>query len=347
MAVPEFLANYYAETTLSANYTAGDSNISVTSWAVPPMPPNGTFFSIGLLDATTREPITLLRGAGVASGTTIPVGHAGEGDDNNAPSGSIVVVILTKTALEAWWSNRSQSGAYSNLPSTTYAVPGDIYKCTDSAYEFRYEYDSESSSYKWIPYYQGYRGYLINPSDFSWVNQGSGGNTATVDFTQGYAYFVYPRYTSSEDEHLYVRAVSGSAPTVQDKIEALCIFGPQWTNSMHAGLCVYDSSSTKMMTFAWYNDRNLAVFRRDSPTGSNSLITAMPWTNSSGKYWLRILFNTSGLTFQASHNGTNWQSVYNESLASWLGAVTHLGFSGNAQNNSTGEFSMTVPLIRP
>lgn len=253
-------------------------------------------------------------GSGVTQRSTL--NFAGAGVTVTDSGGKTLVTIAGGSG-----GNVTTSGTFASLPGSPNA--GDVHFSTDGGYISRYNGSA------WEHYFHGVKCTPISGS-YSWVNPGS----ATVDSSKGHTRFSYPAGTG-EDEHLYVRACSTT-----DSLEAFIIYDPSWLNFQHSGICVYETSTGKMYQFTIYNDNNLAVFTRATPTSAPT--SQGTWLQSSRAFiWLKIAVTPTTITFYVKSNpDAAYVQVLQVSTGTFL-TPSHIGFTGHAQN-STYPYGMNV-----
>ena len=162
--------------------------------------------------------------------------------------------------------------------------------------------------------------------------------------------------TGSFNLRSILQPISGTSWTVISKFTKCLIYGGSWAriamsvyNSannhyLSSGLCNYVSSNPQQCTLTSYASPSII-------TGDllNFLIPTLATilgitTTTYGGIYLRIRLLSGTLYFEYSWDGVTWVEMYNRSVSSDLGAITHVGLSIDG-SNSTAQ-TMEVDFFR-
>ena len=295
-----------ATTTLAAPYTAGSGSISVSS--ATGFPTAGTF-SVTILNAAGT--VLLIFRVTSVSGTTF-TGSA-EGSDASAASGSIVQgTMLTTAALTQIRADAIQFGTRANLPSTTGQLKGNLYRCTDSPYEYIFD------GSVWQPYVFGFN--VVEPvlANFTQVNV----DKTTFVTTYGGIIFQVPNNSSTEDFQYIALAVPGSGQYFVDAAFIPGLIGPVnavGVGGAGAGLSKSTVSTDPLVTSSVGNDSGYGseYINKLYTTGPKNTVTNrnnLGFMQRGPLVWTRYQDDrTTNRTAFISVDGQDWVQVHQES----------------------------------
>jgi len=178
---------------------------------------------------------------------------------------------------------------------------------------------------------------------WSWVNQGA----ATAVVKGGVLTLTAP---ASAGDNL--RVVQESLPAGAWEFEAFVAFQGNIANFCGGGICLRNSANgrVEILSLGYNNQLILSVERFNSPTSWNSAIATQSgnWLSMIGGWsgcFLRIAYDgASTLTFKVSANGKTWRTAATSTVATFLSALTHVGFFANSNNSA--EASLVSWYIR-
>lgn len=152
---------------------------------------------------------------------------------------------------------------------------------------------------------------------------------------------------------------AGAAVNLRCRVEAVAagnfaligklILAANKVNYESSGLILYNSATGKIISFG----------PNSNATSPNKYINITKWTNtttwSADSYtvpwgflsaFLKITYDGTNITFYISPDGIVWgNSCFAETLATFLGAITHIGFMANSQN-ATNTSELAVYWLR-
>jgi len=315
-------------TTLSTDMSSSITSISVSS--------AGGFPSVGNYRIMINTEILLVTGGqGTTTWTVSRAQESTTAQSNNA--GSLVLGILTASAVTQWRSDACQSDVTANLPASTNA--GIQYFPTDGNYAYR---DNGTAFFGWGPLYP-----LTPPinSNFSWI--AGPGTSGTVDTSHG-GVFLYDGATAAEGVNLlYVRGYAAPATPYTITLGYLPLFPFIDQKQSNVGMCLSDG--TKFVSFATVVNRGGAswcfgygVFRwSDSttfagPASEND--NAVP--QQGPLFWQQLVDDGTNRNWSLSIDGYNWSLFYQETRTAFMTA-TKIGFYVDAQQATASSNHIT------
>ena len=173
-------------------------------------------------------------------------------------------------------------------------------------------------------------------ADFPTIVQASGLTLTLSDARAGMGF----KLVSSGGSGVHVAMAVQSCTTTFDvlcRIEYEC----KYTNPLQAGLGVRNSSNGKIMSIAkvllgtgnalevdkW---TSLTAFSANAASQAASLYSEIP-----SRLWLRIAGNGTNVTFYYSANGSDWQQLFTETIATFLGSIDQVGLFIDQENSFT------------
>lgn len=218
-----------AQSTLASAYTAGDTSLVLASGEGALFPSGGDFYV-----AIDSPPSFILKATARSTDTLTVVNTAAFGSTANRGIGATVTLVIDSNALDGIRADLSQLGAYASLPSTSEAHKGDVYRCTDSPYEFIFDGSA------WQPMLPGFLAQPTVPpgtGSLTWVNQGS----ATADSTKGYLTLASPADANNSNKMLVK-----SAPSAPYKFTVACLPTLLDVNYPSVGIAMRESGTGKL-----------------------------------------------------------------------------------------------------
>ena len=310
-----------AKTTLTANYTAGDGHIDVSSTGAP-FPSSAQFRLI--ITNTNEDTIkVVLKVTSITSSTRWAV--TAEGTDANASSGDHVIgTELTKGALDQIFADNAQSDTFANLPSTERA--GRIFIPQDSIYTL-----IRDNGTTWDYFKDGAK---VTPppavSGLSWVNQGS----ATAVETFGGIIIKAPS-SGSVNHRMLVKSKTGNY-TFTIGIQPI---GFQ-NNFFHMGMVIRESSTGK---FSKYGPWGLSTGGLSVDNYTNATTYSGTTPKSQQGWWnikyLQVVKDSTNYTFYAADSisvlGTGESQFYQVAVASLFSGATfdQIGITVDTENS--------------
>ena len=311
--MPELYDNQFLRD-LSSNYTAGSGTLSVSA-AAPASVQSGTF-RVRL--ANTQN--TLLKvTAGSSTTTWTVVAEANDANCMAAPN-AVLGGEITAGMLNQLRSDQAATGAYA---SRSAYKAGTLYLADDG---YSLGRDTGAAFADWGPLFP----ITLPPaySSWTWVNQG----TATGGNAGGSVYVNAPA-VGGTNWRVLIRAAPGSTPWTA--VLAFSALFHQAGNT-RSGLVVYNNSSTKMVTFGPSCDGARSVDQWSSPTafaGGGSAFTPC-YEMRCPLIFYQVVNDGTNLTFSLSPDNANWIQINQQTLASFIGSVTHIGFGMDSEGNS-------------
>ncbi|MDQ6892197.1 MAG: hypothetical protein M3167_06275 [Acidobacteriota bacterium] len=302
--------------------SAKTSNVRITG-------PSGAF-SIGgftggqdgkVLDVynTTAQAMTIVNADASSTAANRIVTASGANVALAATNGSVARLIYDSTSSR--WTLRSvnpvpssgggtgnvtTTGAYGSAPTPggTNGASGDLYFPNDSVIS-----PMRSTGSAWEGWAQGVK--LTDPAltSFGWRNQG----TSTISTTNGGVYLV-PQTVAARAARMRTIAVPTAPYTIT---AAFIIAGSSSVADWNGGLVLYETSTTKCVTFCLYNFNSTSVKlnAQKLPTPgtwtanyalTNDDVTSRPKGNV---FWLRINDDNTNRHFLFSFDGIHFQEV--------------------------------------
>lgn len=311
------------QSTLNGAYTAGSGTMTVTSASSFPTTPT---FRVAYVAGGASQIIWKVTAvAGAVFTVTVE-----SGSDANVSNGASIVEVLTAAALDQIRSDQSQYGTRANLPSTTGQKTGNVYRCSDSPYEFVF------SGGVWVPLVNG--NVMTEPVSgtpaFSWLNQGG----ATESGTNGGLILTAP---AGAGDALRVRYIA--QPTRPYTITAAFRANISSDQNYHAGLCWYDSGSGKLTSWEVINNTgasgiNIGVINWNSTTSFNGAPHGAANFSWGDLIWLRMTDDGTNFTYYISSDGINFIQWYQTARTAFLtpGNVGYFLSCNNAFTTSSG-----------
>jgi hypothetical protein len=287
-----------AETTLAADYTAGDSSISVSS--ASGFPTDGVF-TVRLDNAAK----TILRVSAV-SGTTFTV--TAEEFDGNASSGDAVILVASKATAERWL----QAPETGEVRSPSGVDGGDFYG----------------------PFMA--KLVALSQSSWSWVNQGSFSYSESAGFVYITGSAAAGTNIRGRFKTLPSLPFTVEVGVIHNFFQAagvanLMILGPALRESGTSKISVFVlsnftfSTGGAQPTIAAGDYTNATTF--SAIVGSERSLPSMPQIA-----WLRIAVDSSNITYSFSFDGVNYFQVAQVSRTSFLaGGPDQLGWIATDQ----------------
>jgi hypothetical protein len=163
---------------------------------------------------------------------------------------------------------------------------------------------------------------------YSWRSQGS----STVN-NRGKSVFLWQPANSSNNIAGREVSVPGSTPYTYT---VACI--PLITNQNFQGVGIYLTDGTKLITFAFgaAGANTLSVASWNSSSSFNSTLTNPNVGYWPGIAWLQVINDGTNLTWNLGVNGTDWMTIYQAAIGSFLSTITKFGFFVNPANSSFG-----------
>jgi hypothetical protein len=325
----ERYVNNYATTVASGGYTSGSGFLNVGATSGISLAAGDTVhLCVYRLITGVFTVIVNLTATAVNSGTQFAA--TAEGADANALSGDIVICVMSAGAMNQIRADCNGYGTRANLPATTNQVAGNMYRCSNSPYEFYF------NGSVWIPRINGI--VVTEPISgtpaFSWANQGG----ASVSNTNGGEILTVP---GSSSTNLRIRYIA--APATPYSIVACFTFGMNSTNYQNAGLCFYNTSSGKLVTFGPITGATtgVAVQEFSAPTAFAATPLGGILLSPSGPIYLKVRDDGTNFTFSYSTDGVNFVQAYQVSRTGYL-TPQSVGYFGDMENTT---FSTYVWLL--
>lgn len=312
-------------TALTANYTAGDASITVTSTAgkFPAAAP----FRVYIADASDGHIKVILKVTAITDGTHFATSP--EGTDANAASGDGVAISLTAGAMDAIRSDISQVGVYASLPSSG-MKKGDRYRLTDGLYDFIYD------GTNWLAFFQGFPAVRPDQVSFSWRNQ----NGASVANFAGATLLKLPASVSTAQ--ITGREIAApSTPYTITCCQLRATYNASGQNS-NSGMYFADNGSGKIVYFYITGDNIPYV----QTWNSASSFSAQPYDGNNTQarvnpVWFQVTDDGTNFTFSWSADGINFIPLYNPSRTAFLTTPDRVGFAiMTANNNFIQQYSL-------
>lgn len=196
-------------------------------------------------------------------------------------------------------------GTFAALPSPSSTYNGSEYVTTNSPYFF------VGASAAWQGFLPGAGAVSPTVPSFAWANQGG----ASVSTTEGGEAITAP---ANSGTNVRVRFVAD--PATPYSVTAGFTLGINNQNYYNAGLCLYNSSSGKVMIFGPNSQFpfGVQINRFNTVTSFNSATTNM-WLAPSGTVlWLKIRDDGTNYTFSYSTDAVNYVSYLVESRTTFL-----------------------------
>jgi len=330
MAAQGYVDNF--STTLSSGYTSGGTSLSLSS--VTGLPTSGLLFYLKVAaDGSGGTDEWFLCTS--YSGTTLTVvgAQANTSASNHANGAAVTGCYLTAAALNGIRSDISQIGTYANLPSSG-MKKGDVYRCTDSVYEFRFD------GTLWQPFIGGNAELVLPPtSSWSWDNQGS----STADSTYGPLYLSLLSANATQ-----IRAYYRTAPSTPYTIKALLrydlsgILTQSVSSTSEGGLIIgWRDSSGKFVVFTlqlsssapliylgkWSSSTSFSAAYAGSFSGANTNFFAF----GHDQLWVALEDDGTNITVFLSLTGAgtpgssaHWKQFIQKSRTDFLTAPTNV-----------------------
>lgn len=304
---------------LAGDITSGATTITVDD--ASKLPSTGNFRltcdqEVMLCTAVSGNNLTVTRGYE----STLAAGHvSGAVIANTITAGSIRQIITDNGSFTAAAASKG-----------TASIGGRIFFSSDNNGGV-IPFDNGSS---W-QYYVGLYGPYTPPlSDFAtWVNQGSRGTITVMD--PGYVYLGDSGPSvGSENLICRVKSVPGSTWTMT------LIFSPLFTpaGNGNMGICLRESSSSKIKGYAVANSQNLNVWNWANATTFAGSVRNDFWYTRRDLVGLQVVKDATNFTYNCScDGGRTWQTWFQETVAgNYLSGADQVGFYVNNLTGGTG-----------
>jgi hypothetical protein len=175
---------------------------------------------------------------------------------------------------------------------------------------------------------------------YTWFNQGPA--SVTVNSAQKTVLLSQPNNNTGVEWHALYRSVSGTTFT----------WVIRWTSfTLDFGFCwpavgVRNSVNKNTVLCAVAYVSNIGGFyiqhlNEDTPGATSSV--GGPFRPGVFDWrWLKITGDGTSITFYLSQNGVNWLSVYSETIASYIGNITHIGYGVNGNGATTQRTAILI-----
>jgi len=291
----ELFANN-ADTTLNGGISNSATSLIVASSSL--FPPTGNFrvligSEVLLVTGVSGNTWTVTRGIE----STTAVAHS---------NGERIDHIITEGALLKLKEDVIVTDTYANRPVNSVKGIGRLFLPTDSLYLQR---DTGSAWASFGPIWP------IFPPDltsFTWINQGD----ASVINDKGYIFMRAPK--SATDN---IRIQKKSIPSSPYTITLGFVPGFIPLNSLHVGLVLRESGSSKLITFTlqYNNGYTLGVYGWTNPTAFNTSYLQIPFYYPQWLF-MRIVDDNTLIHYQISTDGFNFIEAFSHSRTAFLTA---------------------------
>lgn len=245
------------------------------------------------------------------AGTTFTVTRGQEGTAAASHAdGARVEYCLTQGALDRARAELQTSGTFGGRPLAGASFAGQAWRATDGPYLSVYSAGVWQVLFPLLP---------VTPptvAGLAWVNQGG----ATASAAKGPLALVAPASAGGDNLRILKQALPGTAYTADLALLPTSSPADFW----HAGLCLRESSSGKLVTWGIGYDSakgglNLAAIRWDSPTAFNAYVfSAASRTLTASIRYLRLVQDATNRLYYGSPDGLQWQLFGSEPRLSFL-----------------------------
>lgn len=310
-----------AQSILGANYTSGDSTLTVATGDGALFPSSGDFTIA--LDA---PPAFFLKCTS-RSGDVLTVTTSGQEGTATASKASGVRVsqVITAGVLDLIRSNMVTRDTYANLPSAGNKRAGDSFICTDAPYEF-----SHNGSI-WVPRIPGQGPVTIpDTSLFSWDNQGS---VVSESSTHGFI-------------HLVANNGDGATSVIRGRVATLSsttftytvLMAPFMTGVNYNSCGIYLDDGTKKFYFCVRFETvagfsGLTYNPYNTYNGANRW-DVNTWVDFCKPVWMRIQQDGTNRFFQYSSTGFTWYTLATHGQTTFL-TPSKVGYGARPQHASS------------
>lgn len=304
-------------TTLASSLTSSSTSLSVTS--ATGFPSSGNFrisIDTEILKVTA------------VSGTTWTVVRGTEGTTGAShASGAAVLESLTSESLRSLNSVISQTGTFASLPSSP--LEGFVYYPTDCIGMYRYNGTS------WDKFVNGIKVTQPVAANFSWTNQSI---TTLVD--QGALNIEKAGSSGGSsvfDISMFIKATPSSPFTAQ----LGNIFTHHFQGYCEGGICLYESSSGKIITFGTSETDQMTIAKWSDKNTYSGHYMMRDFNVGSYLRFMQIYDDGTNYNFSISHDAQMWTQVFSIAKNDFFAtAADHIG--PYVYNNNTGSATYNV-----
>lgn len=302
-----------ADSTLAADYDAGDPTIEVV---------DGSVFDVGNRVRLTNAGRTLLLITAIA-GDILDV--TVEANDDDAPTGTGVFSVLTEGVFDGYRGDADLLTTWAGRAAAR--KPGLVQRYTDAPY-VGVDDGVQILYYGAFPYWR--RAMPPSLSSLVWRNQGS----AAVVEDNGYTRFDVPNQAS-----VNFRVREMDPPSNHYQITTCLETEVDTTGQRYYGPILYESATGKALVTIWRSvSLESRVYRMNSLTSHNAEVCnisiAQRLDDPRNIVWERCVVDTTNMTFYHSFNGYEWIQIYQETLTAFLTVGPNkIGIFGNIDAN--------------
>jgi hypothetical protein len=182
-----------------------------------------------------------------------------------------------------------------------------------------------------------------NPADFAWINQGG----ATATFVDG----VYCLRAPANPGGLAIRGLVAVLPAAPWTVTAALRGLGGYNNTFTMGLFLYDSVSTKIVSFGYYNNSGagtLAGFKYSTPNNWAAEYNTMSRVRfcGPGHPWFQFRNDGANRVWNISQNGVYFDTVLTHGNTDYL-TPTHAGFFAGPENDFPTHVDLVSWLLAP
>lgn len=236
-----------------------------------------------------------------------------------------VLTVNPATHHAAWVSPVGGATIYSNASPPASPATDDIWIPSDAYYIFRY------TGSAWLPIgLQVKNTALPINGNFAWVNQGP----ATVTATGGALVLASGGHAASDNLRIRKKATPSTPYTVTIRMEGGGYLG---VNYLQYGLCLRDSASGKVVTWAVGYGNTIRGTKWNSPTAYSADYSNYPFY---GQPWLRIQDDGTNRSVWTSFDGMTFYRLSSISRTDFI-TPDEIGFFVNA-NNASADQNMSL-----